>query len=253
MLPVERYGVFVQGNYELNDNVNFFTEVSYSHRSASTKLAPEPLAPLVFFGFPGAPYSADNYYNQQFGPTDMNGDTVDIADWRRRVVETGGRSDNYTLNTTRFAFGFEGEINHDWSYEMSYAYGRNETSNRTGGNFNLEKVGLAVGPSFMDANGNVVCGTVDAPIADCVSLNTFGIPGSASEISQEMLAFVTFEGHDVGENEQQYFSLNVFGEAFEMPAGPVGVAVGIEQREEKGADYPDALVALGIKIGRAHV
>jgi len=249
LLPVERYGFFAQGNYEINDMFNFFTEASYSHREASTKLAPEPLAPLVFFGYPDAPYSADNYYNQMYGPTDLDGNAVEIADWRRRVVETGGRSDNYSLNTTRFVLGFDGEINLDWSYEFSYIYGRNETSNRTGGNFNLDKVALAVGPSFMDADGNIVCGTVANPVDGCVSLNTFGIPGSASQITQEMLDYVTFEGHDVGVNEQQIVAFNVFGSAFELPAGPIGVAAGIEHREEKGGDYPDALVALGITTG----
>ena len=253
LLPVERYGLTVQGNYEINEHFNFFSEASYSHRSASTKLAPEPLAPLVFFGYDGAPYSADNYYNQQFGPKDKDGNTVQINDWRRRVVETGGRSDNYTLNTTRFVAGFNGEINDEWGYEFSYIYGKNETSNRTGGNFNLDKVGQAVGPSFMDSDGNVVCGTVDAPIEGCVSLNTFGLPGSDSEISQEMLGFITFEGHDVGENEQQIVSLAVFGDAFELPAGTVGVAFGIEHREEKGGDYPDALVALGITTGSSRL
>jgi len=253
LLPVERYGVTVQTNYEINDTLKFFMESSYSHRSASTKLAPEPLAPLVFFGYDGAPYSADNYYNQQFGPKDKDGNTVQINDWRRRVVETGGRSDNFTLNTLRVATGFTGEINDEWGYEISYIYGKNETSNRTGGNFNLDKVALAVGPSFMDDDGNVVCGTVDAPIDGCVSLNTFGLPGSATEISQEMLGYITFEGHDVGENEQQIVSLAAFGDAFELPAGIVGVAFGLEHREEKGADFPDALVALGITTGSSRL
>jgi len=249
LLPVERYGLFVQGNYEISEMVNFFSEASYSHRSASTKLAPEPLAPLVFFGFDGAPYSAENYYNQNFGPKDQFGNTVQIDDWRRRVVETGGRSDNYTLNTTRIAIGFNGELNDDWNYEIAYVYGRNETSNRTGGNFNLEKVGLATGSSFLDADDNVICGTVANPIAGCVSLNVFGIPGTDTAITQEMLQYVTFEGHDVGENEQQYLSVNVFGTIAELSAGPLGVAFGFETREEKGADFPDALVALGITTG----
>jgi len=114
LLPVERYGLFAQGNYEINEMFNFFTELSYSSRTSSTKLAPEPLAPLVFFGYPDAPYTADNYYNMMYGPTDLDGNTVEIADWRRRMVETGGRSDNYSLHTTRVVLGFEGDINLDW-------------------------------------------------------------------------------------------------------------------------------------------
>ena len=219
LLPVERYGMFAQGNYQLTENTRFYSEIMYSHREASTKLAPEPLAPLAFFGYEGATYSKDNYYNQQFGPKDKNGNSVDIADWRRRVVETGGRSDNYALNTYRFAAGFDGEFENGWGYDVSYIYGRNEASNRTGGNFNLDKVAQAVGPSFKDADGNIVCGTPENPIAGCVSLNTFGTPGSDTQISKEMLDFVTFEGHDVGTNEQQIVSASVFGEAFELPSG----------------------------------
>ncbi|WP_199609235.1 TonB-dependent receptor plug domain-containing protein [Flocculibacter collagenilyticus] len=248
LTPSERYGIFAQADYELNDNVRFFTEISYTHRASDTLLAPLPLAPLAFFG-QNAPYSADNYYNQQFGPKDANGNTVEIADWRRRVVETGGRKTQFRLNNSRAVMGFDGEINDALSYEVYYLYGINEASLLRQGGVNFEKVVQAVGPSFMDDNGNVVCGTPDAPIAGCVSLNTFGIPGTETEITKEMLDFISFEAHDVGGNEQQLISASIFGDAFEMPAGTAGFAFGLEHRTEKGWDYPDALIALGITSG----
>lgn len=249
LTPNERYGLFTQGSYEINDRVRVFTEASYAHRSSDTLLAPEPLAPLVFFGYSDAPYSADNYYNQTFGPKDADGNTVQIDDWRRRVVETGGRLSSYDLNTYRFMVGVDGEFDNGWGYEVYYSYGKNEAQTRTEGNFNLDKVALAVGPSFMDENGNVVCGTADNPIEGCVSLNVFGVPGTDTGITQEMLDYVTFNAQELGENEQQIISASVFGDLFELPAGPVGLAVGLEHREEEGADYPDALVALGVTTG----
>ncbi|WP_108947031.1 TonB-dependent receptor [Shewanella halifaxensis] len=247
--PQERYGVFGAGEYQFTDSLRFFSELSFNRRTSETKLAPLPLAPLAFFGWTDATYSADNYYNQQFGPKDKDGNSVDIADWRRRMVETGGRDTKFQVDTVRAVFGMAGEFGETWGYEVSYVYGNNSSSSARAGGVNFEKVSQAVGPSFKDAEGNIVCGTVDNPIADCVSLNTFGIPGTDTQVSQEMLDFITFEAHDLGGNEQTVISASIFGDAFELPAGPVGMVFGAEHREESGYDYPDALIALGITSG----
>ncbi|MBA6223875.1 TonB-dependent receptor [Colwellia sp. MB02u-18] len=248
LTPAERYGVFASGSYELNDSVRVFTELSFNRRTSDIKLAPLPLAPLAFFGY-SAPYTADNYYNQTVGPKNGAGESQDIADWRRRMVETGGRDSTYRIETVRAMFGIDGEFDNGWGWEASYIFGSNDSATSAQGGVNFEKVALAVGPSFLDDTGSVICGTVDAPIAGCVSLNVFGVPGTDSEVSQEMLDYITFEAHDLGSNEQQIMSASIFGDAFELPAGTVGFAAGIEHREEKGADYPDALIALGITSG----
>lgn len=249
LTPAERYGIFVQSNYEFNDHARFFSELSLNRRVSDTKLAPLPLAPLAFFGVTDANYSADNYYNQQFGPKDRNGNSVEISDWRRRMVETGGRDTQFRVDTVRAVLGFEGDINDDWGYEVSYIFGTSDSTTKREGGVNFEKVAQAVGPSFQDTDGSIVCGTVDNPIAGCTSLNVFGIPGTDSQVSQEMLDFITFEAHDFGSNEQQIISGSVFGSAFELPAGSLGMAFGVEHREEKGGDFPDALIALGITSG----
>jgi outer membrane receptor protein involved in Fe transport len=249
LTPQERYGLYASGAYEFSDLVRFSTELSFTRRGSKIKLAPLPLAPLAFFGWGDATYSADNYYNQQFGPKDMNGDTVDIADWRRRMVETGGRDTEYRNETVRAMFALDGEFENGWGYELSYIFGANDSATNGAGGVNFEKVSAAVGPSFLDELGNVVCGTADNPIAGCVSLNTFGTPGTDGEVTKEMLDYITFEAHDFGSNKQQILSASLYGDLFDMPAGSVGFAAGIEHREESGADFPDALIALGITSG----
>ncbi|MFT4926986.1 MAG: iron complex outermembrane receptor protein [Phenylobacterium sp.] len=252
LTPNERYGVFVSGNYELNDSMNFFTEISYTNRTAKTKLAPIPLAPLAFFGW-DAPYTADNYYNMTQGPQ-VGGSAVQISDWRRRVVETGGRDNTYTLHNTRAVFGMEGDLfGTDWGYEVSYIFGKNQSTINRAGGVNFEKVELATGASFADTDGSILCGTPDAVVAGCVPLNIFGVPGTDTQITQEMLDYISFEAHDTGENEQQIISGSVFGDLFDLPAGTVGLAVGIEHRKETGSDSPDALIALGITSGSSRL
>jgi len=249
LTPQERYGIFASAAYELTDSINFKTEINFNRNTSTTLLAPIPLAPLAFFGV-SAPYSADNYYNITAGPKDINGDTVEIADWRRRVVETGGRETTFRVETVRAMMSLDGDFGDTWGWEVSYIFGRNDATTNSAGGVNFDKVELAVGPSFLDATtGDVVCGTVDAPIAGCVSLNTFGIPGTDTEISQEMLDYISFDAHDLGGNEQQIISASMFGELFDLPAGTVGAAFGIEHREESGFDFPDALIALGVTSG----
>ncbi|TQV86423.1 TonB-dependent receptor domain-containing protein [Aliikangiella coralliicola] len=247
--PNQRYGMFLAGNYEFSDKLNLFTEFSFSHRKSDVLLAPDPLAPLIFFNYDGATYSQNNWYNQQFGPQDANGNPFEIRDWRRRMSETGGRLSSFTLNTTRFLAGLNGEFDNEWGYEVSFSHGINEAVTRREGYFNLDKVALAVGPSFQDGNGNIVCGTPDNPITDCVSLNIFGTPFSDSGVTREMLDFVTFNAQELGNNKQTIISASMFGDLFELPGGIVGASFGLEHREESGADYPDALVALGATTG----
>ena len=249
LTPQERYGFYASGEYEIADSLRFFSELSFNRRTSKTKLAPLPLAPLAFFGWGDAPYSADNYYNQQFGPKDKDGNTVEIADWRRRMVETGGRDTTFRVDTVRAVFGLSGEFDNSWGYEVSYVFGSNEAGTAAQGGVNFEKVNNAVGPSFMDAQGNVVCGTAANPIEGCVSLNTFGIPGTDTQVTQEMLDYITFEAHDFGSNEQTVLSASVFGDVFDLPAGTVGMVFGAEHRTESGSDLPDALIALGITSG----
>ena len=249
LTPQERYGIYASGEYDITDSMRFTTELSFNRRTSKIKLAPLPLAPLAFFGWTDAPYAADNYYNQQFGPKDMNGDTVEIADWRRRMIETGGRDSLFRVETVRAMFALDGEFSNGLGYELSYVFGANDSATQGAGGVNFEKVSNAVGPSFMNDQGEVICGTEAAPISGCVSLNTFGTPGTSGEVSQDMMDYILFEAHDFGSNEQQIMSASIFGDAFELPAGTVGFAAGIEHREEKGADFPDALIALGITSG----
>jgi len=49
----------------------------------------------------------------------------------------------------------------------------------------------------------------------------------------------------------QDFLMNLSGELFDLPAGPLGAAIGYEWREEKGSDTPDAIIATGQTSGNS--
>lgn len=259
--PSTRTYASVFGNYELTDSINAFTEATYVETRGNRLIAPEPLAPLIFEGFP-APYAADNYYNMTQGPKDPNGNSYVLNDWRRRMLETGGRADARNYKTYRVVVGLEGDLDlgdNTYSWEVSYNYGKSDAINQGSGYFNLNRVAEAVGPTaWLDGNGDMisdgsvgeelVCLSEGGNIIDgCVPLNIFGEPGTDTQITPEMLQYVSgnYNTTELGENRQESIQAIISGELFEMPAGPVGFAAGYEYRKESGSYTPDSLILQG--------
>jgi len=240
-------GGYDLGNFSILESVRGYAEASYVKADSDTLLAPEPLAPLIFFGT-AAPYSPDNYYNQMYGPKDADGNSYVLNDWRRRMVETGGRASSSSRDTSRFVLGLEGSFSNGWGWDLYYIRGDHSSSTYNQGYFNLTSVGDAVGPTHFDSNGELQCGTVDTPIGNgCVPLNIFGEPGTDSEVSAEMLQYISgnYNTTNSGKNSTESWAFSVNGEIFELPAGLVGFAFGIESREEGGSFTPDSLLLSG--------
>ncbi|MEH6586937.1 MAG: TonB-dependent receptor [Halioglobus sp.] len=250
--PNERWGINFSGSFEFGDmgvlkNMAFLTDAFYTHSESDVLLAPEPLAPLVFFGVE-APYSADNYYNQEFGPKNEAGETFEIDDWRRRMVETGGRASQYETETYQLHIALEGD-SFNWNWELAGGYGENNSSQYETGYFNLDRVGEAVGPTHFDADGALQCGpSADQAIAGCVPLNIFGEPGTDQQVTQEMLAYVSgnYNAFTNGKNQLKSVTFNSSNsDVFSLPAGPLGIAFGLEKHWYDGAQTVDTNQLLG--------
>jgi iron complex outermembrane receptor protein len=75
----------------------------------------------------------------------------------------------------------------------------------------------------------------------CVPLNIVGI----GTMTQEMLDFVTYTGVDTSSQKLSDATVNLSGDLFDLPAGPLGFAIGYEHREEDGSFIPDPVVVAG--------
>jgi len=235
------------GNFSIFEDVRVFAEASYVNADSDVLIAPEPLAPLIFFGT-AAPYSPDNYYNQTQGPKDLNGNSYVLNDWRRRMLETGGRASSSSRDTSRLVLGLEGSFSNGWGWDLYYMRGDHSSTTYNEGYFNLARVGDAVGPTHFDAAGALQCGTADNPVGGgCVPLNIFGEPGTATEVSAEMLQYISgnYNTTNVGDNYTESWAASVNGEFMELPAGFAGFAFGVESREEGGSYRPDSLLLGG--------
>ncbi len=243
--PLERRGLYVDGIYDINDKVRFRANLLYNNRETERQVAGFPMQAASF----NTPLSGLSY----FSPTPGTAATNNIANWWRRTWEVP-RVTSSDLTTYRFSGVFEGSFNlgdriFDW--DVSYLKNSNKLQQSTIGNLNVANVRAAVGPSFLNAQGQVQCGTAAAPIAlsTCVPWNPFlpfGTVGPGGLTNNAALQnFLFQEEHAVGETETTVISANLAGSLFSLPAGDVGFAVGYENRKEEGKFVPDALSVTG--------
>ncbi|WP_428269542.1 TonB-dependent receptor domain-containing protein [Haliangium sp.] len=222
--PQERAHGFASGHYRIGP-VRGFGEASFLRRRSEQQVAPTPLFTITN----GLTVSADNVYNP-FGR--------DFIDIRRRMVEAGPRRFTQEADTLRLVAGVDGELPQGWGWELSYSYGRTESTNERHGALQLDRLAAALGPSFVDEHGQPRCGTPTSPLIDgCVPLNLFGGPGT---ITPEMLAYLRVDTVDTGLNEQHVARLRVHGDLLRADTGAgVAVSAGVEHREESGAVIGD--------------
>ncbi|MGX5173431.1 TonB-dependent receptor plug domain-containing protein [Aliikangiella sp. IMCC44653] len=225
--PYKKINVFMEGTMEIADNVTLYSETRINKRTSRQELAAVPYDTRFDPAYKGTTpsgdafngVSRDNFYNP-FGE--------DVVRSRRRMLE-GGRSFEQDIMRFQQVFGVEGELGETWVYDVSYNYGHSQTVSTDFGQLNGTNLGLAMGPSFQDTDGSIVCGTPTAPIANCVSMNVFGGPGS---ITQEMLDFVSAPLVDSSNFTLKQLTGFVSGDLMELDAGPLVGGFGVEYREE---------------------
>lgn len=236
--PSERIGFFGSMAHQVADFVNFNSQILYNNRKSAQVLAETPLVLGSALG-DSTVVSANNPFNP-FG-VDIGDDPTEGV--QRRLVEAGGRVFEQDVQTYYLGAGFNGTFDFMDEYfywDVGYIYSRSINNSLTNGQVNLDRVQQAVGDP-----GN--CTGTEAP-DPCQILNLFGPPGS---ITPEMLSYILVTEQSRLEQEVRGYTANVSGPIFQLPAGPLGLALGYEQREETGSDTPDALVNSGATSGNA--
>jgi len=232
--PYKKTNIFYSGNLAYNDNVTLYSSFRYNHRTSKQRLAPVPYDTrpggdpgyLLADGSNGI--SADNVYNP-FGE--------DIVRVRRRMIE-GDREFTQDVTQYQAVFGAGGIIpDTTWSWDASYNFGFRQRVDESFGQFTGSRLSNALGPSFYDANGVAVCGTPGNVIAGCVPLNLFGGTGT---VTPEMLNYISATLVDHFESQLDVLNVNFTGLLFDMPAGPVGAAVGATYRDQGAKSSPDS-------------
>jgi len=230
--------VFVKGEIALPKDMRLKTTAMYSQRQSTRQIAGYPLSSTSQAKFP-VYIDKDSYYNPYGNQVAGAGNGRDLF-FQRRVIEMPRITDNEN-KTLHLDATLEGEFSiRDlaWNWDVGYNYNKVSGTQSDTGNINLLTLKKALGPSFMNANGVVQCGTPTSPIpfADCTPFNILGGPSASTP---EALAYVNTMGTKTYGSTINSATANLAGELFQLPAGALGLAVGLEHREVRGSDVPD--------------
>jgi outer membrane receptor protein involved in Fe transport len=251
--PYERTNIFAQLNYEVFDGVQLAAEFRWNDRTSAQELAPQPYnSPTdpahnaVFNGTAYSGISEQNYYLRQsvdaWNAANPGNQLIyePVRDARRRMVETTRRFEQ-DVDQTQINVTLMGEIN-DMSWEVYFNRGWRDRTDVDYGQFSGPQLHNAMGPSAdLDGDGSPECyldiNDPSSLIAGCVPMNFFGGPGA---MTQDMIDYVKIDLVDTFEQETYQYGASLSGNAFELPAGQIGWAVGYEYRKEDFTYSPDS-------------
>jgi iron complex outermembrane receptor protein len=288
--PLETKSIYVQGHFDIADNLTFTSEAMYNDRTSQQTLAPSPLFLGLgnytnngaFIGLgknnPYNPLGQDIVGNlSQYCPSKATATSVAKSGcsnellilWGRRPLEAGDRNFNENVASYTFRMGLNGYFNmlgSEWDWDLGSIYGNTYQSNLTQGLFNTARLATQ-----LDAPGAAQCngpGQATQPTSGqyvqinglyypiitpgCVPFNPFGgynLATGQGSLTPQMLAYSQYEEHNVDSVTMRDYTANITGDLFQMPAGPLGVALGAEYLENDGFDHPDSTTATGNTSG----
>ena len=238
---IERKSIFTRATLDLTDEIQAVAEIGYTNRKTDQQIA----------GYPGnygfGLLSADSYFNPNPGAGD--------AYWFRRFWEVPRRTES-VADTFRTVLGLNGSFaigERYWDWDVAALMNKNNINKYGRGDAYLPALQAGLGASFFNpTTGRVECGTAANPTpygtnignGECIPFNPFlpfGQAGDGSLGNADLQSFMFPRYTDTGETTTTDYTANLAGSLFTLPAGDVGMAVGIEHRREDGIFIPDAV------------
>ncbi len=231
--PVERSSMFGKANYLINDYVEAYGTVMYTHSHSGFQEAPLPFDSLD----DNIVLSKNSIYNP-FG-TSFGGNSGANPDFTLRTFLFGQRESDTTEDGADFNGGVRGDLwKTGWKWDLNTTYSRFQEHANISGYYFASKLDPAVGPSFIDPTNGPTCGTPTTPISGCTPINLFNqftnTPASLAGLSANYNTdyVYTYKAVDLG----------FTGKIWTLPAGDMQGAVGIEYDDRRGNSVADQTV-----------
>jgi iron complex outermembrane recepter protein len=238
--PMERWQISTIGKYRISDNVEAYGQVFYTKYEQAFQMAPEAVNPTSFGQRAGTvviPNAANNplfnqtlrdFWAQNAAFWDADGDgTFVVNGVGRRFEEFGPRNFAFNIDSFMLTGGFRGDFDigeNNWAWDTFYQFARNDTTQTNIGL--LSRSGITLGLDVVqNANGTVSCRT---QIRGCVPVNIFG----TDALTPAMSNYLQTESITRNQFDREVAGASIAGDLFELPAGKVSSAFGVEYRKE---------------------
>ncbi|MEH3107848.1 MAG: TonB-dependent receptor [Sphingomonas fennica] len=236
--PEERLSsLFGRASFELFDNFEVFTEISYNHsRQDSWGGYHTDKANVTILG--------DNAFIPASVRAQLNGAGFTLGTWNQDIPT---RESKYRREVQRYLAGFEGGFDFlkmDWKWDGYYQRGVMKakeglvSANRT-------KLGFAQ-DAVRNAAGQIVCrvtrdGSTNPLAAGCVPFNRMGVGVN----SQAAVDYIMGEPYGDRRLQQDVAALNFSTSVVNPLLDPIGIAFGVEHRKEQISGFVPPEFAAG--------
>ena len=236
MTPQERGSIFANYEYDVNEAVQLYAEVLYSRTTSGFMIAPLPFDSVA----DDVVISAQSYYNPfgySFGGADGNNPQLTV-----RMEALGNRQSDTTSDSKVAKLGLRGPLfGSEWNYDFLVGYSRLDQTASVSGYLYQPGLAGAFGPSFLNGDGVVQCGTAAAPVAlgQCTPVNIFNLADPAQVTALKTIS----SGYDTDRaytSKQASFAVD--GKMFSMPAGDALVSIQADYTELQGDFNVDFLI-----------
>lgn len=265
-IPTKRLLFSAKGDHAINDDHSAFFEGTYAATQTKTQLEPYPLSSNDIFPASGGKLPAEFLVNGVLRKnplipqalfnlfTDSDGDGAKEYDFTRRMADIGNRGNTADRDFYRAITGLKGDLTKRFQYEVFVGFGSTTESQVSTGQVNVLNFrnALEAVPDVNDVNGNgntteAICRDANAREQGCVAANVFG----ANTLSAAAAKYINAPGLLATYTSQKLAGFSVTGEVFDLPAGPLGMAIGGEYRKEFSRSEFDPLQQAGLNAGNA--
>jgi iron complex outermembrane receptor protein len=224
-IPVQRYSLFSNLDYDFSDNLKAFVTASYGQSKAEnrgaafferalTMRADNPFLPAALRTQLTAA-GATSFVFGRFGDFTLDGSDIPPTNAHGNA------------KTFRVATGLKGVIAGSWRWDAYYQYGRGDNRIQVYNVKNIANFNLAI-DAVQGPTGPICRSTLTNPNNGCVALNLFG----TGQFSRAAFNYA-FGSPRVEQHIQQHVAaLNTTGTLIDLWAGPVSVATGVEFRQD---------------------
>ena len=238
-VPLERISAYGALTADLTDDVTLNADLSYGKVTGTVDGA-------LFRDFNGTllgRIKRDNPFIPSTVAAAMDANGVASFILGKAAFDIGPGRATSTTETYRGVLGVKANLGGNWTIEGSYQYGRTNFTQRATNLIN--QANLLKATDAVRVNGQIVCRVnADANTgnddAACRPYNPFG----EGNYSAQALGYITGDGLQRTVNEQHVASVDLRGDLFQLPAGPVAVAIGAEYRRDTVAGTTDAISAV---------
>ena len=250
--PLEQWQISALANFELSDNVEAYGQFFFTKKENEFQQAPEAVSPTSSGQATGTvlitnadtnplfPVATRNFFAANRAFFDPDGDGIfTVRSTQRRFEEFGPRNTSITADSLGFTTGLRGAFavgDETWRWDAFGQFARSDV-NFLQSNL-LSRSRTTLGLDAVVVGGQVRCRN---NLLNCVPVNIFG----TNTLTPAMASFLSVDTSRADDFERKVAGASITGNLFELPAGDVGAAFGVEWREETFSTLPDEISSSG--------